>query len=54
MYCGELAYLGHDPDRIPIRFVWQLADYEAIKDLAPFKSLVANCHNLLQSPVARD
>ena len=32
VYCGELAYLGHDPARIPIRFVWQLTDYEQLKD----------------------
>jgi len=52
VYCGELAYLAHDPDRIPIRFIFELADYDEIKDNAPFKSLVANCHNLLTSPVA--
>ena len=53
VYCGELSYLGHDPTRIPIRFVWKLDDYDRIKDAAPFKSLIANCHNLLQSPMAR-
>ena len=50
VYCGELAYLGHDPTRIPIRFVWQLTDYEQLKDAPPFQSLVANCRNLLASP----
>ena len=50
VYCGELAYLGHDPARIPIRFVWQLTDYEQLKDAPPFQSLVANCRNLLASP----
>ena len=58
VYCGELAYLGHDPARIPIRFVWQLTDYEQLKDAPPFQSLVANCRNLLASPrtlgIARD
>ena len=51
VYCGELSYLGHDPDRIPIRFVWKLDDYDLIKGTDEFKSLVDNCHNLLQSPV---
>ncbi|KAH8056929.1 hypothetical protein JL722_7150 [Aureococcus anophagefferens] len=49
--CGELSYLGHDPDRIPVRFVWKLDDYDLIKGTDEFKSLVANCHSLLQSPV---
>lgn len=50
VYCGDLAYLGHDPTRIPIRFVWRLVDYEHLKDAPPFQSLVANCRNLLASP----
>jgi len=53
VFCGELAYLGHEPARIPIRFVWKLDDYEAIKDAPAFASLVRNCHSLLKSPVAR-
>ena len=24
VYCGKLGYQAHDPDRLPIRFVWQL------------------------------
>ena len=26
MYCGELDYMGHDPSRLPIRFVWAPRD----------------------------
>ena len=24
VYCGRLGYNGHDPDRIPVRFVWEV------------------------------
>ena len=29
--------MGHDPSRIPIRFVWQLLDFETLKDKEPFQ-----------------
>ena len=40
MYCGELDYMGHDPSRIPIRFVWALRDFETLRKRKPFQNLV--------------
>ena len=45
--CGRLIYRGHDPDRIPIRFVWELEEFDKLKsqgDAAPFKELVDHCN----------
>eukprot|EP01044_Picomonas_judraskeda_P016984 COSAG03_NODE_3112_length_2209_cov_2.446445_1_plen_113_part_00 len=39
VYCGELAYRGHDPARIPIRFVWELRDFESVKSKPAFRQL---------------
>ena len=52
VFCGELGYLGHDPTRVPIRFVFSLADFGALRDAPPFASLVANCRSLLSAAPA--
>ena len=39
--------MGHDPSRIPVRFVWQLADFETLKDKEPFQALVEACTAML-------
>lgn len=46
VYCGRLRYVAHDPDRLPIRFVWELRDYDALKAHAPFNSLLSTCEKL--------
>ena len=30
VYCGRLEYLGHDPTRAPLRFVWNLRDADKL------------------------
>ena len=47
VYCGRLGYGGHDPDRIPIRFIWELTDYEKIAERPDFQSLVEACGRVL-------
>ena len=47
VYCGRLGYSGHDPDRIPVRFVWELLDHEKLVQTAPFNSLVEAGYELL-------
>ena len=32
--------MGHDPSRIPIRFVWALRDFETLRKRKPFQNLV--------------
>jgi hypothetical protein len=46
--CGRLVYLGHDPSRIPIRFVWELEEFEALQKHKPFKSLVKSCNAMFK------
>jgi hypothetical protein len=46
VFCGRLRYVAHDPDRLPIRFVWELVDYDALKAHAPFNSLLSACEKL--------
>jgi hypothetical protein len=47
VYCGELAYQGHEPARIPIRFVWKLLDYASLQEgSAAFRALVASCNSM--------
>lgn len=48
VYCGTLTYLGHDPDRIPIRFVWQLDHFEQLTQSAHFRALIEDCKALLR------
>lgn len=48
VYCGRLEYLGHDPDRIPIRFVWRLADFDELEKCDPFIDLVQACDDIMQ------
>ena len=43
VYCGKLGYGGHDPDRIPIRFIWELVDYDQLADSPEFQKLVDAC-----------
>jgi hypothetical protein len=47
VYCGRLGYSGHDPDRIPVRFVWELLDHETMVRGEPFQNLVVACNELL-------
>lgn len=54
VYCGQLEYAGHDPDRIPIRFVWELAKYSKLKDAEAFTALVTECNNLFASSSGED
>ena len=48
VYCGRLGYEGHDPNRIPVRFVWKLTDFEHLNTCAPFRALVDGCNALLK------
>jgi hypothetical protein len=47
VYCGRLGYRGHDPARIPVRFVWSLDEYETLQSCAPFQDLVRACNAAL-------
>lgn len=47
VYCGRLGYSGHDPDRIPIRFIWELTDYDSLEECEPFRNLVDACGRVL-------
>lgn len=44
VYCGQLAYEGHDPERVPIRFVWTLSDFQSLRGQPAFRELVENCN----------
>ena len=46
VYCGRLGYSGHDPDRIPVRFVWELLDFNSISQDEPFQDLVTACEDM--------
>jgi hypothetical protein len=48
VYCGKLGYSGHDPDRIPIRFVWELLDFDRISKDEPFQDLIAACESMFE------
>jgi len=30
IYCGRLKYLAHDPTKLPLRFVWELASHQQL------------------------
>ena len=47
VYCGRLGYRGHDPARIPVRFVWSLDEYETLQSCPPFQDLVRACNAAL-------
>ena len=47
VYCGRCLYLGHDPSRSPIRFVWQLQDFDKLKQCEPFNALIDACGSLV-------
>ncbi|KAJ8607607.1 hypothetical protein CTAYLR_005761 [Chrysophaeum taylorii] len=47
VYCGRLTYLGHDPHRIPIRFVWRLDDFDTLQRMPPFSGLLEAAAALL-------
>ena len=49
VYCGQLDYAAHDPDRIPVRFVWELVRYEELKKSESFNALVEDCNNMFAS-----
>ena len=42
----ELEYRGHDAARSPIRFVWKLADRDALAASSDFKALLVACDEL--------
>ena len=46
VYCGRLSYLAHAPERIPIRFVWQLDDHDMLSKSEPFQALVQACEEM--------
>ena len=46
VYCGQLGYSGHDPDRIPVRFVWELLDYDVLTSSEPFQDIVQACEDM--------
>jgi hypothetical protein len=48
VYCGQLGYSGHDPDRIPIRFVWELLDFDVLSKGEPFQDLITACEEMFQ------
>jgi hypothetical protein len=48
VYCGELEYQGHEPARIPIRFVWKLKEFSTLKEKEPFRGLVAACDGMFK------
>mmetsp|Transcript_11894 Transcript_11894/g.16112 ORF Transcript_11894/g.16112 Transcript_11894/m.16112 type:complete len:315 (+) Transcript_11894:150-1094(+) len=49
VFCGSLSYLGHDPERVPIRFVWRLNEFKALSSKPAFTSLLDSCSNLLRN-----
>ena len=52
VYCGRLGYGGHDPDRIPIRFIWELADFDKVAESRDFQNLVDACGRVLKGEKA--
>ena len=52
VYCGKLGYGGHDPDRIPIRFIWELSDFDKVVDSPDFQNLVDACGRVLKGEKA--
>ena len=40
-------YEGHDPARIPVRFVWKLLDFATLQRSKPFMQLVSSCNEML-------
>ena len=40
VYCGELGYRGHNADRFPMKFVWQLLDADNLKKNEEFKAII--------------
>eukprot|EP00038_Savillea_parva_P011481 m.197838 g.197838 ORF g.197838 m.197838 type:complete len:320 (-) comp20244_c0_seq1:87-1046(-) len=47
VFCGELEYVAHEPQRIPIRFVWRLADYDKLKEMPDFQDVIEACKSLV-------
>ena len=47
VYCGRLSYMAHDPERLPVRFVWQLDAHEELsKNSAPFQQLLDSVESI--------
>ena len=38
MFCGEVKYVSHDAEVHPIKFCWELVDYEAMLDVCKPKA----------------
>ena len=51
VYCGELRYHGHEPERLPIRFVWGLADYDDLSGSKDFVDVVEACRILVGTEI---
>lgn len=47
VYCGRLGYHAHDPDRLPIRFVWKLLQHDELSKSKDFRGLVQACSNIV-------
>eukprot|EP00041_Stephanoeca_diplocostata_P003463 m.34866 g.34866 ORF g.34866 m.34866 type:complete len:308 (+) comp14336_c0_seq2:188-1111(+) len=47
VYCGELQYIAHEPERVPIRFVWQLKQFNTLRMAPDFVDLVKTCAEVL-------
>ena len=50
VFCGRLGYCGHDPERIPIRFVWELKQFQDVSTCVDFQDLITACDRILSPP----
>ena len=39
IYCGQLGYCRHNPDRRPMRFVWRLLDFAMLRTKPAYKDM---------------
>jgi hypothetical protein len=54
VYCGELQYVAHEPERLPLRFVWALADHAALATEPDFGDVLTACTELVGTEVTDD
>ena len=39
--CGRLRYVSHDARRLPVKFVWNLADIQQLRKSEAFQSILS-------------
>lgn len=35
VFCGRVTYVSHNPEKLPLEFVWELVDFDAMVDVQP-------------------